>query len=108
MGSIRTQLILWPLLELLVCHQLFNAASHCLNMVDDQFVKISVRVLDVNDELASRLTGRVGIGIGHICILMNNQNSKTKVERTNRYADRVRRPPSTSQRDGRYPWRTVG
>lgn len=34
-NKLLTQFIFWPLLELLVRHQLFNATSHCLHVVDN-------------------------------------------------------------------------
>lgn len=59
----RTKIILRPMLELFVCHQLFDATRHCLDVVHNQLVQIGVAVMLVDNETTSRL---VWIDLRHI------------------------------------------
>ena len=50
-----------------VSHEFFNSSCHSLYMIDNQFIKVSIRVGGIDDELSSnRLTGWVSVKLRYI------------------------------------------
>lgn len=53
--------------ELFMSHELFHSTRHCLNMVHNQLIEISIFMFAVNNQLiAHNLTRRIGIGFMNI------------------------------------------